>query len=167
MWVTKCICCFLALALTTSAARAVQKGKNRDELPDAVLKAIQQNRPGAAIGKLEVVREEGVTLYDIEFKAGKGEIEVAEDGSVIDIVTIVKIDQIPGAAAAAILKRAEGAVIKQLQKSEVRAEVKNGKVIKLASLRCVYEAELVRGTQTTEIQVAPDGRVIGEPGRTT
>ena len=159
---TKSICWSLALVLTLSTAGAMQKG-NRVELPDAVLKAIQQNRPGAAIGKLEVAKEEGVTLYDIEFKAGKGEIEVAEDGSIIDIVTIVRIDQIPGAVAAAIQRGAAGATIKQLEKSEVRAEVKNGKVIKLANPRCVYEAELVRGTQTTEIQVAPDGQVIAEP----
>ena len=159
---TRSICWSLALVLTMSAAWAMQKG-NRVELPAAVQKAIQENRPGAAIGKLEVVKEEGVTLYDIEFKAGQGEIEVAEDGSVIDIATIVKIDQIPGAAAAAIQRSAAGAVIKQLEKSEVRAEVKNGKVIKLAIPRYSYQAELVRGTQTTEIQVAPNGQVIEEP----
>ena len=160
---TMCVCWPLALVLSMSGAGAAQKGKTKVELPDAVLKTIQQNCPGAAIGKLEVAKEEGVTLYDVEFKAERGEIEVAEDGSIIDIVTIVKLDQIPGAAATAIQRGSAGATIKQLQKSEVRAEVKNGKVIKFASPRYVYEAELARGTQTSEIQVAPDGQVIAEP----
>ena len=160
---TKSICWFPVLALTMSVAGAMQKGKTRLELPAAVVKAIEQNRPGAAISKLEVAKEGGVTLYDIEFKEGKGEIEVAEDGSVIDIATIVKIEDIPRAAAAAIQRVAAGAIIKQVEKSEVRAEAKNGKVIKLASPRCVYQAELVKDRQTVEIQVAPDGQVIEEP----
>ena len=158
----------VVFALTMSAGWAMQKGKPEKgkakvELPAAVAKAVKDNRPNAMIDKLEVEKEDGVTLYDIEFKAGKGEIEVAEDGSVIDIATIVKSRDVPKAALAAIHKGAVGATIKQLEKSEVRAEVKDGKVVKFASPKYIYEAELAKGNKRAEIQVAPDGQVIEAP----
>ena len=40
------------------------------------------NRPCAEIETLEVATEAGIKLYNNEFKASKGEIEVAEDGTV-------------------------------------------------------------------------------------
>lgn len=134
------------------------------KLPPAVAKAVQGNRPGAEIDKLTVEREGGVALYDIEFKAGKGEIEVAEDGTVLDVSTIIEMMDIPKAAAETIRKAAVGSKIKQLEKSEVRAELKMegkvGKIVKLAAPTYVYEAELVKGDQTGEIQVALDGKIV-------
>jgi hypothetical protein len=159
----------MALALTVSTGWATEEGKKEGkqtkvELPPAVAKAVKDNRPNAQIDTLEVETEAGITLYDIEFKAGQGEIEVAQDGTVLDIATIVEMKDIPKAAAEAIQKASEGARIKELEKSEVRAEIKKegekGKVIKLARPRYVYEAELVKGDRTGEIQVAADGRVI-------
>jgi hypothetical protein len=159
----------LALLLTVSTTWTKQKGKEQPkkakvELPAAVLKAIKDNVPNAVIEIAEVEEEAGITLYDIEFKAGKGEIEVAQDGTVIDIATIVSMKDIPKAAAEVIQKAAEGATIKQLEKSEVRAEIKKegekGKIVKLDSPKYVYEAELEKGNQRGEMEVAADGKVI-------
>ena len=44
---------------------------------------------------MDVEKEAGIALYDLEFKAGRGEIEVAEDGTVMDIATIVALKDIP------------------------------------------------------------------------
>jgi len=141
-----------------------QAKKAKAELPAAVAKAVKDNVADAEIGILTVEKEGGVSLYDIEFKAGKGEIEVAEDGTVMDISTIISMKDVPQAAAEAIQKAAEGATIKQLEKSEVRAELKiegeKGTIVKLANPKYVYEAELVKGSQTGEIQVAPDGKIV-------
>jgi len=159
----------VAFVLTGSMGWAEVQGKNETkkakiEIPVAVAKAIKDNRPEAAIGKMDVEQEAGIVLYDIEFKAGKGEIEVAEDGTVMDIATIIEMKDLPKAAADAIQKAAQGAKIKQLEKSEVRAEIKiegeKGKIVKLATPKYVYEAELVKGNKTGEIQVAPDGKVV-------
>jgi hypothetical protein len=159
----------LALALTVSTVSAKQESKEQAkkakvELPAAVAKAVKDNFPNAEIDIAEVEEEAGITLYDIEFKAAKGEIEVAQDGTVMDVATIVEMKDVPKAAAEAIQKAAEGATIKQLEKSEVRAEIKKegekGKIVKLDSPRYVYEAELVKGNQRGEIQVAADGKVI-------
>jgi uncharacterized membrane protein YkoI len=143
-----------------------EKEEEEVELPAAVAKAVQDNVPGAEIDKLEVAKEAGITLYDIEFKAGKGEIEVAEDGTVMDIVTIVQMNDLPRPAAEAIQKATEEAkaTIKRLEKSEVRAEIQKegekGTIVKLATPKYVYEAELVRDNQTGEITVDPEGKVV-------
>ena len=141
-----------------------QAKKAKVELPAAVEKAVKDNVPGAEIEILTVEKEGGIALYDIEFKAGKGEIEVAEDGTVMDIATIISWADLPKAAAEAIKKATEGATIKQLEKSEVRAELKiegeKGTIVKLATPKYAYEAEIVKGNQTGEIQVDPDGKIV-------
>ena len=78
----------LVLVLTASPAWAGQKGqepakKGKVELPPAVAKAVKDNVPNAQIESVTVEKEAGIALYDIEFKAKRGEIEVAEDGTVM------------------------------------------------------------------------------------
>jgi uncharacterized membrane protein YkoI len=159
----------LALALSASPVWAAQEGKNagkeaRAELPAAVAKVVKENRPNAEIDKVEVEKEAGITLYDIEFKAGQGEIEVAQDGTVMDIATIISMKDLPRGAAEAIQRAGEGAQIKELEKSEVRAEIKQvgekGKVVKLSSPKYVYEAELVKDNKRGEIEVTAEGKVV-------
>ena len=167
--------CTLVFVLLASATWGAAQGKEhrakaKVELPPAVAKAVRENGPNAEINKVEVEKEAGITLYDIEFKAGAGEIEVAEDGTVMDIATIVEMKDIPKAAAATIQRAAEGAKIRQLERSEVRAEIKKegekGKIVMLRSPRFVYEAELVKDNQTGEVEVAADGKVV-EPVKWT
>lgn len=159
----------VALVLAASPAWAGQQGgeqakRAKVELPPAVAKVVQANCPGAEIDKLEMEKEAGIVLYDIEFKAGMGEIEVAADGRVMDIATIVALKDIPKAAAQAIQKAAADCTIKQIEKSEIRAEIKKegekGTIVKLASPRYVYEAELIKGEKRGEVQVAPDGQIV-------
>lgn len=141
-----------------------QTKKAKAELPAAVAQAIKDNVPDAEIEIMTVEQEAGINLYDIEFKAGRGEIEVAEDGTVMDIATIIEMKDIPPPAAEAIQKAAAGATIKQLERSEVRAEIKKegekGRIVKLDKPTYVYEAELEKGGETGEIQVAPDGKIV-------
>jgi uncharacterized membrane protein YkoI len=159
----------LAFVWTVSPVRAGRQGgeqakKANGKLPPAVAKTLLENCPGAEIDKIDVEKEAGIVLYDIEFKAGKGEIEVARDGTVMDVATIIALKDIPELAAEAIRKAAAGAAVTQIERSEVRAEIRKegdrATVVKLASLRYVYEAELAKGEQKGEIQVAPDGKVV-------
>ena len=137
--------------------KTVKRSKN---VPAAVSKAVQDNRPGAEVDKLTVEKEHGIALYDFEFKAEQGEMDVAEDGTVLDIATVITMSDVPEAAAAAITKAAKGRAIKRVERSEVRAEIvqEGGKarVAKLATPRYVYEAELAHG----EIEVTAEGKVI-------
>lgn len=72
------------------AKSSAQEEKAKVELPAAVVKTIADNVPNAEIAKVEVEEKGGIKLYDIEFKIDQGEIEVAEDGTVIDVVTIIE-----------------------------------------------------------------------------
>ena len=134
------------------------------ELPEAVLMAIEMNVPGAEIETVAVAEEEGITLYDVEFKEDRGKIEVAADGTVIDVVTIVTMEDLPEAAALAIQKAAEGVTIKRLEKAEIRSEIKKegevGTIVKLDAPRYVYEAELEKDGQTGEITVDAEGNIV-------
>lgn len=136
------------------------------ELPAAVIEAIKADFPDAQIDTVEVAEEAGITLYDIEFKDDMGEIEVAQDGTVIDITTIITMEEIPEAAAKVLQSAAEGCTIKRLEKSEVRSEIKveeeEGTIVKLDSPRYIYEAELIKDDQTGEIEVDADGKIIKE-----
>jgi len=162
----------LALTLAVSPGWARQERqeparKANVELPAAVVQAVKANVPNAEIATAEVEKEAGINLYDIEFKAGRGEIEVAEDGTVMDVVTVIALKDLPKAAAEAIQTAAPGATIKRLEKSEVRAEISKegamGKIVKLAAPKHVYEAELTEGQKRGEIQVAPDGKIVEGP----
>ena len=133
------------------------------ELPAAVAEAIRSNCPGCVIDKATREIEHGVTVYDIEFKRGQGEMDVAEDGSVIDHETVSETKEVPAAALEAIRRGADGGKVKQIARDEIRAEVKEGKVIKLEIPKYVYEADLVLGDKVAEIQVDADGQVIEAP----
>lgn len=138
----------------------------KKELPAAVIEAIKADFPDAQIDTVEVSEEAGITLYDIEFKDDAGEIEVAQDGTVIDITTVITMEEIPEAAAKVLLMAAEGCTIKRLEKSEVRSEIKveeeQGTIVKLDSPRYIYEAELLKDDQIGEIEVDADGKIIKE-----
>jgi uncharacterized membrane protein YkoI len=164
LWGLTLVLGFALAAPSAWAATPSESKKSKTELPAAVAKAVRENCPDAEMGKLEVEKEGGITLYDIEFKNAKGEIEVAEDGSVMDIAKIIEKKDLPPAAAAAIEKAAAGAQVKQLEKSEVRTELKieggKGTLVKLPSSKYVYEAELLKGSQKGEIQVSADGKIV-------
>ena len=147
------------LVLCAETAGASPQTKSR-KIPAAVNKAVQDNRPGAEVDKLTVEKENGIVFYDFEFKADQGEMDVAEDGTVLDIATVIQMKDVPEAAAAAISKAAKGRTIKRVERSEVRAEIVKeggkGRITTLPTPKYVYEAELSRG----EIEVTAEGKVI-------
>jgi len=136
----------------------------RGRLPAAVVSAIDANFPGAVIDKLDVESEEGIRFYDIEFKDGRGEMDLLEDGTVLNMATLVDLKEVPAPAAAVIQRAARGTTIKQLERSEVRARIEKkdgkGRLAPLAAPEYEYEAELAKGG---EVEVAADGRIIKGP----
>jgi Putative beta-lactamase-inhibitor-like, PepSY-like len=147
------------------AAKASSEPKDvaAKDLPPAVQKAIQQNRPKAAIEGITLQDQGGIPYYDVEFKAG-GEIEVTGDGTVLNVASAVKMKDLPKEVAAVFQKASTGARIETLLKSEVRAEIMaNGdksSLMKLEAPKYVYEAELEKGTQVGEIVVTEDGTIV-------
>ena len=159
---------FLSLAIVlilVSAGHVPSRGREEkikaSQFPAAVAKTIQSNCPNCVIDKATREVENGVTIYDVEFKNGQVEMDVAADGSVIDRETVVPANDVPQAALDAIRKA--GGKMRQIMKDEVRAELKNGSVIKLDTPKYLYEADLVKGNQVAEVQVSADGQVIEAP----
>lgn len=134
------------------------------DLPEAVSTVVEEIFPDAEIYFIEQAEQFGIVVYDIEFKGDRGEIEVTEDGTVIDVVTIITIEELPEAAARAIQEVTEGMTIKRLEKSEIHAEVKveneHGVIIKFESIRYAYEAEVEKDGQIGEITVDAKGNII-------
>jgi uncharacterized membrane protein YkoI len=175
LWSIVAILAF-GLALSTGCAKKEDQGqaekleveepkpvKPEVEIPAAVAEAIEANVPDAEINFVEVAEEGGITLYDIEFKADRGEIELAADGTVIDVVTVITMEELPGAAAKAIKDAIGDAKILRLEKSEIRSEIKKegemGTLVKLDTPRYVYEAELEKDGQKGEIEVDAEGNI--------
>jgi hypothetical protein len=72
----------LAIVFTTTAL-AMQESTREEklkisQLPATVVQAIKSHCPGCGIDKATREVENGVTVYDIEFKGGKGEIAIGE-----------------------------------------------------------------------------------------
>jgi len=150
----------MAATVVRTAAQGKSGGGGSASLPAVVRKAISDNKPDAEIDKLEVEKEHGINVYDIEFKAGKGEIEVTEDGTVLEVTDVIELKDAPEAVATTIRTAAKGRTIKQVEKAEVRSEIEKegdkGRISKLSTPKYVYEAELDKG----EIEVASDGTLI-------
>jgi uncharacterized membrane protein YkoI len=147
----------------TMQAGAKEEAVKVSQLPAAVVQAVKTNCAGCSIHKAAREVENGVTIYDLEFKHRQGEMDVAEDGSVIDRETVVPLKDVPAAALDAIRRGALGGTIKQVAKDEVRAELKDGKIIKLDTPKYLYEAELEKGNQVAEIEVTAEGQVTEAP----
>ncbi len=133
-------------------------------LPEAVSTVVEENFPGAEVYFIDQAEHFGIVVYDIELKANQGEVEVAEDGTIIDIITIVTMDELPEAAAQTIQAAAEGMTIKRLEKTEIWSEVKvkdeQGAIIKLETPKYIYKAEVEKDGRTGEISVDANGSII-------
>lgn len=146
-------------AICTAQRGTKKKGKWR--LPAAVSRAIKSECPDCVIQKATRETDGGVTLYQFDFMAGKGEMDVAADGSIIQRETIVQTSDVPAAALDGIRK--SGGTIERIERDEVRAEIRDGKLIKLDTPKYLYEVDLVKRNQNGELFVTPEGQVTEGP----
>lgn len=160
-WLAPCMAAFAGVVILTSMVRS-QTTAGDLKLPEPVRKTFKQVFPDGEITKLDVDQEDGVTVYDIEFKdeAVEKETDITADGTMLEFTVVVDAKAIPNAVMQTIQKAAEGAKIGRLERIEISHQTKDGKVIKLAQPITRYAAELARGNQTSEIVVAPDGKML-------
>jgi len=174
-WMWLAVGVLMGLAVLASDACAAEgtcggteKAKQKVELPAAAAEAVKAAFPKAKIEKVKTEDEDGIMVYEVELEEGKTETEVtvSADGLLLEIETEVEMKDVPKAAADVIAKAADGATIKEIEKEEIRAEVKkeNGtpRIVKLEKAKVVFSAELVKGDQKGEIEVAADGKVVEE-----
>jgi hypothetical protein len=132
------------------------------ELPDAVAKTFKTAFPRGQIANTDAEDEDGVMIYDIEFKDGTAEKEtdITADGIMLEFTDVITAQDVPAAAMAAIRKAAEGATIGRIERIAVSYDTKDGKAIKLAQPVTRYAAELTKGAQSAEAVVNPDGTTV-------
>jgi len=120
-----------------------------DQVPAPVRATILKEAGTNTIDEIEKETENGVTMYEAEWKVDGKEVEikVTPDGKIVAREKEVTIDQVPDAARKTILKEAAGNKIE-----EIEEETKNGVT--------TYEAEWHEGDKEIEIKVAADGKLL-------
>ena len=154
----------------TAEGQAGEQAKEeaKVELPAAVADALKAAFPKAKVEEVKVEQEEGLALYEVELKQDtvEMEVEVAPDGTLVEIETAVAQEAVPAAALQALQAADPAAKIDELKKIEIRAEIKKAEeekpaeLVKLATPKIVYEAELKKEGKEGEITVAADGKVV-------
>jgi hypothetical protein len=151
----------LVVATVCQAQGSKSTRAKKPKLPAAVADAIKKECPNCEIARVTREKEDGIVVYDFEFRNGKGEMDVTGDGTILERETPVPTSQIPAPALGGI--RNAGGSLLQVETDEVRAEIKDGKVVKLDTARIQYEADLIKGKEVVEIVVSADGQVIEAP----
>jgi uncharacterized membrane protein YkoI len=159
--VTAALC---GLALFPVAQAEAQKGPE-SKLPEAVRKTFDAKFPKAQIQKVDVEEEDGVMVYDVEFKDAQGEKEtdITADGTMLEITYVIQPKDLPEAAAKPMLKAAEGATKGRTERIEITHQTKDGKAVKLSRPVTHYAMEMTKGGNTAEIVVDSEGKVLEEP----
>jgi hypothetical protein len=151
-------------AVANTTAQAQRQTKKRGiKLPPAVAEAIKANCADCTIAKVTRETEDGVKIYDFEFLKTQGEMDVTLDGTVVNRETPIDLNDVPAPAMEAIRKAAAGGKIILVEKEEIRAELKAGKIIKLDSPKYAYEADLTKGNKVGEMVVTAEGQITEGP----
>ena len=135
-------------------------------LPDAVTSALRAKYPKAVIERIDVLEENGVNVYDIEFAVGKSEHEtdIAEDGTMLEFTNVIPLKDIPAAPLKTIREATpKGSRYGRIERIEIDYATRDGKVVKLPATVIRYAAEMMKKGQQAEIIVNADGSVSEAP----
>jgi hypothetical protein len=156
---------FIGFALAPAPCGAQDKDLEA-KLPAPVKKTFRDKFPKAVIEKVDSEEENGVMVYDIEFRDGttEKETDITADGTMLEFTVVIEANDVPDVVMTPIRKAAEGATMKRIERIEISYETKDGKTIKLPETVTHYAVEMTKGGQTAEIVVAADGKVL-EPAK--
>ena len=87
-----------------------------NQLPAAVSQTVNSRLPGAHINKAERENEKGTVIYDLELTQNgrKFEMDVKEDGTLVEIEKQVEPATLPGSSRNQIMSKYTGATIKDV-----------------------------------------------------
>lgn len=143
----------------------IETPASRTKMPDSVMKTFLAAFPTGRIEKVDAEEENGVIVYDFEFKEGKieKETDITADGVMLESTVVVRARNVPPAAMKAVRKAAEGAKIGRIERVEINCETRDAKVVRLAAPVTRYAVEMTKGGKHAEIVVSPDGAVVESP----
>jgi uncharacterized membrane protein YkoI len=158
-------CVVAALVLLAPAAQGQDKTKDKDkpkveklkpeQLPEKVRKAVDKRFPGATFRQITREIEEGNVVFDIELtlKGRKYEMDVKEDGTVIDIEQEVSPKDLPRAVTQAVEAR--------YPKSTIKEVMEISKVNGTQETRDHYEVILTTADgQMVEVEISLTGKFL-------
>ena len=153
----------LGLALVAGAARSAPFPP--DKLPEPVATTFKTMFPNGTIEKLDAEEEDGVMVYDFEFRAGdrQKETDIAADGTMMESTLVITQKEIPPAAMKGIQAAAKGAKLGRCEWMETRYEPKDGKLVLLEKPMIKYAAEMTKNGKKAEVIVSESGKVVEAP----
>lgn len=155
----------VCIGLVSMVARGSSAPFPQDKLPAPVASTFKTLFPNAEIQKLDAEEEDGVMVYDFEFKAGdrEKEADIAGNGTMMESTLVITAKDIPPAAMKSIQKTANGAKLGRMEWLETFYKTKDGKLVKLAKPEIHYATEMWRGDMMGEVFVTPTGKVTEKP----
>lgn len=150
-----------ALVMLATVVGAEEKAKKvpLDKVPKAVMDAINGRFPGAKIGSVEKETEDGKVVYDVELKHKdrKYEMDIQEDGTILEIEKEVALKDVPEAVLKALEAKYPKAAIKEVMEVN-KVKGKEEKPIH-------YEATLeTADKKKQEVIVSLDGKSVKKEG---
>jgi hypothetical protein len=160
-WVTGglAVAVLAGLVLVPTVARAQIKGKDLDKIPKPVMDSLKSKFPKAEITKWTKETEGGAVVYDLEFtsEGRKCEMDIKEDGTIVNIEREIAAKDLPEAVRKAVEKKYPKSTLKEIM--EVM-EVKDKKEV-LEGYEVVIETA---EKKKVELMLAPDGKILEEEG---
>ncbi len=122
----------------------------------AVRATVEKEFPDAIVQEVEL---EFGNVYEIELTQGEesAELKVHQDGTILEIETVIDPTELPKPVAATATERAKGSKLEEVEKTRVLARPTLGGVEELAEPEVYYEIEWLAGGFEHEIKVNPDG----------
>jgi hypothetical protein len=138
------------LLLITALSQAQETKIQRADLPPAVEKTVAAQSQGATIKGFSQEREKGQTYYEAEMMVNghSKDVLIDKNGAVVEVEEQGALNSLPAAV-----------------KEGLQAKAGRGKLLKVESLTkheqvVAYEAKVLTGGKTSEIQVGPDGKPL-------
>lgn len=143
-----CLC-----LVSTGYAQGTERRVTRYALPPAVRDALDKESVGAKLRGLSEEQENGVTRYEAELRINglSKDVVIDKDGNVVEIEEEVGFESLPPAVKKTLLARTDKSKIMSVERL-----TRHGALV-------AYEARVRSGVKRIEIQVAPDGRLLGPP----
>jgi hypothetical protein len=106
----------LVLLATTARAEDKEEKIPLDKVPKAVMDAIKTRFPGADVTSVEKETEDGQVVYDVELKHKdrKYEMDIKEDGTILEIEKEMASADVPEAITKAVLAKYPKAKIEEV-----------------------------------------------------
>ena len=147
------------LAGTVAAADKKEEKISPDKMPKVVMDAVKAKFPDAEFTSVTKETEDGKVVYDIELKqkGKKHEMDIKEDGTVLEIEDEVDAKDLP----AAVTKALEEKYPKSKLKEAMAVNKVTGTEIKLLHYELTVETA---EKKSVEVLITADGKSVKEEG---